>query len=92
MCEHTYVRTCMKNILPDLPKLLLGRSPPSSSTAPLHTHITISLRFLKKGFLASLAFIQYSGIFDRSNKVAYFVNRCPAAEIGKYNFFYFYRI
>ena len=31
-------RTCAKNILPDLPKLLLGRSPPSSSTGPLHTH------------------------------------------------------
>ena len=55
----------------------------------LYTHITFSLQFLKEGFLASWAFIQYSGIFDRSNKAAYFVNRCPAAEIGKYHFFRF---
>ena len=43
----------------------------------------------KKGFFASLAVIQCSGIFYRSNKAAYFVDGCPAAEIGKYNIFCF---
>ena len=61
-CERT--RTCAKNILPDLPKLLLGPSPPSSPTGPLHTHPF----FKKKSFFASLAAFQYSGIFYRSNK------------------------
>ena len=78
--RRTFYLTCQSfclHVLLLLPPLLL------------YTHITFSHWFLKKGFFASLAVIQYSGIFYRSNKAAYFVDGCPAAEIGKYNIFCF---
>ena len=78
--QRTFYLTCQSfclDVLLLLPPLLL------------YTHIIFSRQLFKKGFFASLAVIQYSGIFYRSNKAAYFVDGCPAAKIRKYNIFSF---